>query len=128
MRLYLVRHAHSDPGDPDSLRPLSTLGLRQARELGEQLASSAPETVLSSPLLRARETAAAIAKAAGVEPRVDERLAPGATAEDLLAAVDGAGATVVAVCHQPDCSLIAEALGAGDPGFAPAAFAEIELP
>jgi phosphohistidine phosphatase SixA len=128
MRLYLVRHAHSDPGEPDSLRPLSSLGQRQARELGEQLASSSPETVLSSPLLRARETAAAIAKAAGVELQVDERLAPGATADDLLAALDGAGATVVAVCHQPDCSTIADALGAGDLGFAPAAVAKIELP
>jgi phosphohistidine phosphatase SixA len=128
MRLYLVRHAHSDPGDPDSLRPLSPLGHQQARELGEHLASSAPEAVLASPLLRARETAAAIAKAAGVDLQVDERLAPGATAEDVLAAVDGAGATVVVVCHQPDCSLIAEALGAGDRGFAPAAYAEIEVP
>jgi phosphohistidine phosphatase len=127
MRLYLVRHAHSDPGDPDSLRPLSPRGQRQARELAEHLASSRPAAVFASPLLRARETAAAIAKAAGVELRVDERLAPGASADDVLASVDGAGATVVVVCHQPDCSMIAEALGAGDRGFAPGAFAEIEL-
>jgi phosphohistidine phosphatase SixA len=78
--------------------------------------------------LRARETAAAVAKAAGVDLRVDERLAPGARAEDVLAAVEGAGATVVVVGHQPDCSEIALALGAGDRDFAPAAFAEIELP
>lgn len=128
MRVYLVRHAHSDPGDPDSLRPLSPRGQDQARELGERLAAAAPDAVLSSPLLRARETGTAIAKAAGVELRIDERLAPGTTADDLLAAVDGAGATVVAVCHQPDCSLIAAALGVGDREFAPAAFAGIELP
>jgi phosphohistidine phosphatase SixA len=78
--------------------------------------------------LRARETAAAIAKAAGVDLRVDERLAPGATAEDVLAAVEGAGAAVVVVAHQPDCSEIALTLGAGDRDFAPAGFAEIELP
>ena len=77
MRLFLVRHAHSDPGDPDSLRPLSARGREQARELGERLAGSTPDPVLASPLLRARETAAAIAKAAGVDLRVDERLAPG---------------------------------------------------
>ncbi len=127
-RLYLVRHAHSDPGDPDSLRPLSARGKEQARELGELLAETAPTAVFASPLLRARETAAAIAKATGVELRVDERLAPGATTEDVLAAVEGAGATVVVVGHQPDCSEIAHALGAGDRDFAPAAFAEIELP
>ena len=128
MRLYLVRHAHSDPGTPDALRPLSSRGRQQARELGERLAASAPEAVLASPLLRARETAAAIAKAAGIDLRVDDRLAPGVTADDVLAAIEGAGATVVAVCHQPDCSEIATALGAEKRDFAPAAFAEIELP
>ena len=127
-RLYLVRHAHSDPGDPDSLRPLSARGKEQARELGELLADVGADAVFASPLLRARETAAAIARAAGLELRVDERLAPGATAEDVLAAVEGAGATVVVVGHQPDCSEIALALGAGDRDFSPAAFAEIELP
>ena len=127
MRLFLVRHAHSDPGDPDSLRPLSARGRQQARELAERLAPRAPDAVLASPLLRARETAAAIAKAAGVDLRVDERLAPGATAEDVLAAVEGGGATIVVVGHQPDFSEIALSLGAGDRDFAPAAFAEIEL-
>ena len=38
MRLFLVRHAHSDPGDPDELRQLSSKGRRQARQLGERLA------------------------------------------------------------------------------------------
>ena len=127
MRLFLVRHAHSDPGDPDSLRPLSARGRQEARELAERLAPRAPDTVLASPLLRARETAAAITKAAGVDLRIDERLAPGATAEDVLAAVEGAGERVVVVGHQPDCSEIALALGVGDRDFAPAAFAEIEL-
>ena len=128
MRLFLVRHAHSDPGDPDSLRPLSARGRQQARDLGERLAAIAPGAVLTSPLLRARETAAAIAKVAGVDLRIDERLAPGATAEDVLAAVEDAGAIVVVVGHQPDCSEIALSLGAGERDFAPAAFAEIELP
>jgi len=128
MRLFLVRHAHSDSGVPDELRPLSTRGREQARELGERLAGSTPDVVLSSPLLRARETGAAIAKAAGVDLRVDERLAPGATADDVLAVVEGAGAAVVVVGHQPDCSEIALALGGGERGFETAAVAEIELP
>ncbi len=128
MQLILVRHAHSDPGHPDELRPLNARGREEARALGERLTAESPDLVLASPLLRARETAAAIAKATGAELRVEERLAPGATAEDVLAAVEGAGATVVAVGHQPDCSEIAAALGAGDREFAPAAFAAIELP
>ncbi|MGZ8782384.1 MAG: SixA phosphatase family protein [Gaiellaceae bacterium] len=128
MRLILVRHAHSDPGDPDSLRPLSARGREEARALGQRLAAEPPELVLASPLLRARETAAAIAKAAGVELRIDERLAPGAVAVDVLAAVEQATGTVVAVGHQPDCSEISFALGAGEREFKPAGFVAIELP
>jgi phosphohistidine phosphatase SixA len=128
VRLILVRHAHSDPGLPDELRPLSARGRDEARALGERLAAERPDLVLASPLLRARETAAAIAKAAGAELRVDDRLAPGAGAEDIVAAVEAGGATVVAVGHQPDCSEIAAALGAGERDFAPAGFAEITLP
>jgi phosphohistidine phosphatase len=127
MRLILVRHAHFDPGQPDELRPLSARGRDEARALGERLAAERPDLVLASPLLRARETAAAIAKAAGVELRIDERLAPGAGSDDVLAAVEGADETVVAVGHQPDCSEIAAALGAGEREFAPAGFAAIEL-
>ena len=83
--------------------------------------------MLASPLLRARETAAAIAKTTGAELRVDERLAPGAGADDVLSALDGADGSVVAVGHQPDCSEIAAALGAGDHEFPTAGILEIEL-
>jgi phosphohistidine phosphatase len=127
VRLFLVRHAHAEPGDPDELRPLSPRGRDEARELAERLAAAGPALVLTSPLLRARETAAAIAKAAGAELRVDDRLAPGATAEGVAEAAAGAAGPVVAVGHQPDCSEIAAALGAGDVPFAPAAVVELEL-
>jgi phosphohistidine phosphatase len=127
VRLILVRHAHSDPGHPDELRPLSARGRKQARELGERLAAAEPVLVLASPLLRARETAAAIAKGTGAELRVDERLAPGASADDVLAAIDGAGDTVVVVGHQPDCSEIAAALGAGQRDFPTAGVVELKL-
>jgi phosphohistidine phosphatase SixA len=128
VRLYLVRHAHSDPGDPDELRPLSARGREEARALGERLAAATPGLVLCSPLLRARETAQAIAKATGAELRVEERLAPGATASDVVEAVAGEDGPVVTVGHQPDCSEIAFALTGADPGFPPAGLAEVELP
>ncbi len=127
MRLILVRHAHAEPGHPDALRPLSVRGRDQARELGERLAAERPDLVVSSPLLRARETATAIARAAGVELRIDERLAPGAAADDVVAAVEGAGETVVTVGHQPDCSEIARALTGTDPGFPTAGSYELEV-
>jgi phosphohistidine phosphatase len=127
VRLIVVRHAHADPGDPDELRPLSARGRGEARALAERLSGERPDVVLSSPLLRARETAAAIAKAAGVELRVDERLAPGALADDVLAVAEEAGETVVTVGHQPDCSDLVVALAGVDPGFPPAGSYALEL-
>ena len=58
---------------------------------------------------------------------MDDRLAPGATAEDLRAAVEGSETTVVAVGHQPDCSEIAVPLSGRDPGFPTAGVAELDL-
>ena len=92
-----------------------------------QLQGAAPDQVVTSPLLRARETAAAIAAATGAELRVDDRLSPGATAEDVLAAAYGAGDTVVVVGHQPDCSEITLALTGRKLDFPTAGHTVIEL-
>jgi phosphohistidine phosphatase len=129
MLVFLVRHAHSDPGDPDELRPLSVRGREEARALGERLAAhpTPPALVVSSPLLRARETAEAIVDATSAELRIDERLAPGATLELLQATLDDIDSTVATVGHQPDCSEIAIALTGDDPGFPTAGFVELEL-
>jgi phosphohistidine phosphatase len=131
MRLYLVRHAEAAPGTPDELRPLTPAGREAARALGRHLRDEAVavDAVLSSPLLRARETAEAIARELDVQAEPVELLAPGATEADLLAAVDGRGATVVAVGHQPDCGQIAAALNGGaEPPFPPAGMARLDLP
>ncbi len=127
MLVILVRHAQAAAGQPDELRPLTASGREAARMLGELLAERSPEAVVSSPLRRARETAEALAAAAGVEARVDERLAPGATGEDLRAAVAGLGETVVAVGHQPDCSEIVLELTGREVSFPTAGFTEFEL-
>jgi phosphohistidine phosphatase SixA len=127
MRLFLVRHAEAAPGEPDELRPLTPAGRAVARDLGERLATEHPDAVISSPLLRARETARQIARAAGLTPDADERLAPGATAEDLKAAIEGRGDTVVAVGHQPDCSAILLVLTGRALDFAPGAVHEAQL-
>ena len=130
MQLYLVRHAQAADGEPDELRPLTAEGRRAARELGERLAADGvrPDAVLTSPLLRARQTGAELARAAGIEPEPDERLAPGATADDVKSAAVGRGETVVVVGHQPDCGRIAAALTGGEePSFAPAAMLAFEL-
>ena len=131
MRLYLVRHAKAEPGEPDELRRLTPAGRAAARELGRRLAAdgAAPDAVLTSPLLRARETAEEIARAAGVDAEPDDLLAPGATAEDVLAAIAGRGERVVVVGHQPDCGrVVAELSGGAAPPFPPAGVVEIDVP
>ena len=127
MRLFVVRHAEAAPGDPDELRPLTDAGRAVARALGDRLAEYGVDAVLSSPLLRARETAEAIARAAGHEAEPDERLAPGADADLVREAVAGRGETVVTVGHQPDCSEMAFAVTGVDPGFSPGAMAQLDV-
>jgi phosphohistidine phosphatase len=130
VRLYLVRHAHAAAGEPDELRALTPHGRRAARELGERLATDGvqPDAVLSSPLLRARETAEEIARATGAAAEPDDRLAPGAATADVLAAVEGRGEAVVVVGHQPDCGEIAAELGDGrSPAFPPAGMVVFEI-
>ena len=129
MRVFLCRHAAAGPGDPDELRELSAEGVEQARALGQRLAGriEAPALVVSSPLLRARQTAAEIGRATGAPVRIDEALAPGATADALVRALDGEQGPVATVGHQPDCSEIALTLIGRDPGFPVAGMIELEL-
>ena len=130
VRLVIVRHAEAASGEPDELRPLTSEGRDAARALGQRLASEGvrPDAVLTSPLLRARETAQELARQTGLEAEPDERLAPGATAEAVRAAVEERGETVIVVGHQPDCSRIAAALAGGEePAFPPAGMLSIEL-
>ena len=126
MRVFIVRHAKAAPGEPDELRPLTPVGRKQAHELGRRLraAGFAPDTVVTSPLLRARETAAALALG---EPAVDERLAPGASPDDVRDAASGRGDTVLVVGHQPDCSRAVLELAGIEVRFPPAGSYELEL-
>ena len=129
MRVYLCRHAKAAPGEPDDLRELTGKGRAQARALGDRIAGlhEPPTLVLTSPLVRARQTAEAVAEATGAPLRVEPRLAPGATVAGLREAVIGEAGPVVTVGHQPDCSEIAFALTGHDPGFSPGAMAAVDL-
>ena len=67
-RLILLRHGKSswsDDGMPDSERPLSSRGERDAPRMGARLRERGirPDLVLSSPALRARSTARLVAQA-----------------------------------------------------------------
>ena len=117
MRLYIVRHAKAVQGEPDEARELTPAGEERARKLGKRLAAEGvrPGVILTSPLVRARQTADVLAKALAATVEIDERLAPGATAEAVREAIAGRGDTVMTVGHQPDCGLIAAELTGGPP-------------
>lgn len=129
MLVYLCRHAEAAPGEPDESRTLTDEGRRQARTLGEQLAAvdPLPTAVVSSPLTRAQETAAAIAEPLGLAVETDVRLAPGATLESLIVIAAERDTPFATVGHQPDCSEIVLALTGEDPGFGVGSMRPIEV-
>jgi broad specificity phosphatase PhoE len=78
-KVTLVRHGQTErsaraaySGQLDI--PLTSLGREQARRCAERIAGAGVDGVYTSPLVRARDTAQAIADAAGVALTVDERL------------------------------------------------------
>ena len=75
VRLYLVRHgqARAADGSYGHDTPLSPLGRRQAEAVVEGFAGVSLAAVYASPMRRARETAGRLARATGLDVRVDER-------------------------------------------------------
>ncbi|HEY3164044.1 MAG TPA: histidine phosphatase family protein [Candidatus Limnocylindrales bacterium] len=122
LQLHFLRHA--DAGDPeawtgpDAARPLSPKGERQAERLGAFLAEVAfrPDAMISSPKLRARQTADIVAGAIGIAVREDERLASGFDPETVDAILVDAGRPQrpVLVGHDPDFSQVLGWLAGAD--------------
>ncbi len=140
MRLLIVRHAEAvprgTPGTRDEERPLTTEGRSQFRAAARGIARlvDRPHALLTSPWLRAKQTAAILARAWDrIEPKEAEALA-GGSVEDQAALLDGfpREATVVIVGHEPYLSdLLARLLGAraGDRlGLKKGAIALVEVP
>jgi phosphohistidine phosphatase len=75
--LWLLRHAEAADGVPDEDRPLTELGIRHAEAAGLALARlQIPiELCLSSPRLRAVQTAQRACEPLGVEVRIEPALA-----------------------------------------------------
>jgi probable phosphoglycerate mutase len=78
-RVHLVRHAHTDAVDRilAGRSPgweLNAAGERAAAWVGQQFSGVGVRAILTSPQVRARQTADAIAAVTGVAPRVDPEL------------------------------------------------------
>ncbi len=123
MQLVLFRHgiavSHDDPDCPeDDLRPLTPKGIRRTHEAARGLAALEvePDVILTSPLVRARETALIAAEELGFDAgavRVTENLRWELPPGRILEEIDGMGAArVLCVGHAPHLdALLAAALG-----------------
>lgn len=122
-RIYFLRHgkalSRGEWKDDDGLRPLTPEGEEELREEARALRGLglAPDVIVTSPLVRARQTAAIVAKALGLQDRVveDERLTPGFDLRALsrIAADHPEAAQLLVVGHEPDFSATVAALIGG---------------
>lgn len=136
MLLDLLRHA--DAGDPmawdgpDAARPISDKGRKQAKRLGDHLRATGYETeaVVTSPKLRAAQTAEIVADRIDMTVIEDDRLAGSLDLETVEEILRGAGdpERAMLVGHDPDFSeLLSVLCGAAGVAMRKGALARIEI-
>ena len=105
-----MRHGDAADGSPDAERPLTEKGEEQSRTAGRALAALGIEmdACLTSPKVRAAETARLACESLGIEPQMEPKLAGGPFDGEALAA--GLGEHVLLVGHDPDFSMAVHAL------------------
>lgn len=133
MKVYLVRHSlavqeHAGLADPQ--RYLSEEGRRLMLEVGAKLAADgvAFDALLTSPLVRAVQTAELLARAIGFDDVVTTlpALSPGVPPEAAAGQLAARGSAIAVVGHEPGIS----ALGAflvGRPSFPPLRPGQVSL-
>lgn len=134
MEIYFLRHGiaeDSSPDGSDAARRLTDKGIAKlegARE-GLRRLKVAPDLLLTSPLVRARQTAEVVGRHLGLDPQVAEALAPGCDAEQLLALLAGypGAARVMVVGHEPDFSSMIAELTGGQVEMKKGALARVDL-
>ncbi|MDQ8200477.1 phosphohistidine phosphatase SixA [Pelagicoccus enzymogenes] len=121
--LYLVRHAHAESDAPsDALRPLSPKGHRQCDRLvkaffrNQQIQTPA---IWQSGLLRARQTAEALAQGLDITAPLEQRdgLAPYDNPSDIADQLNALDHSCLVAGHEPNLSLLASLLIAGHDNF-----------
>ena len=127
MKLYLVRHASAEDiggyGD-DSLRPLTEIGREKMKKIAAALYEMGvePDLIVSSPYLRASQTAAILArelKYAG-EPAHNDFLVPTGEPDDMIGEINKKYPVdeLMLVGHEPNLSALAGFLLAGNADIA----------
>jgi phosphohistidine phosphatase len=127
MELYLLRHGIAvEPGtrgfEDDFSRPLTPKGRRQLRKNTAAIKELAGkfDLILSSPLVRAKQTAEIVAKALDSKKRLrfTSALGPGGAAAILVRQLERekpAPEKVLLVGHEPDMSRLVSLLTSGRP-------------
>jgi len=103
--LWLLRHAEAVDGIPDDDRELTERGIRQATDAGRALRAigASIQTCLSSPKVRARQTAELACQALGIDVETDRRLS--GEPVDVESLIAGRG-DVLLVGHDPSFTLL----------------------
>jgi phosphohistidine phosphatase len=101
----MLRHAEAADGMPDDQRPLTDRGARQAEAVGRAFARLGVhlDTCLTSPKLRALQTAQLACEPLGVEPVIEPALS--GEPFDAHALIAGHGDDVLLVGHDPSFTL-----------------------
>jgi phosphohistidine phosphatase len=133
MEMYFLRHADAEEqgqGKADSERALTAKGMRQSVDVAKWAAEHKVDArvVVTSPLLRARQTAEPMAAALDVPLVEDERLSGGrltiSALEGIVADQDDPEAIMI-VGHEPDFSEILGELTGGRVAMKKAALAMV---
>jgi phosphohistidine phosphatase len=135
MLLHLLRHAHAGDAEtwdgPDATRPLSDKGRAQSERLGAFLAEIGfvTDALITSPKVRALQTAELVADRLGVEVADDARLGGMLDLDVVEAILRDAGDPVrpLLVGHDPDFSDLLETLCGAPIPMRKGAFARIEV-
>jgi len=133
VRIFLIRHAHAiDEGARlgDEQRYLTDKGRQVARAVGRALRAQGVvvDAVLTSPLVRAVQTAELIAQALEHAGAVEvlSSLAPGVPSRVVAADLGTRAGAVALVGHEPNMSALGAML-VGRPGFPPFKKAQVML-
>lgn len=125
MKLYVLRHGDAGERDPsnytsDAARPLTSKGIKRTRQLANALRQMEItfDTILTSPLIRAHQTAEIVARSLGLEKQLRQvsQLAPNQSLADAVTAIQNAAAkaeAVLIVGHEPSLSRLISLLLTG---------------